>query len=80
MKDNGMLANFCWNIRHLRKVHNMTQKEMAEILGISAGMLGRIERMKPGVQIHCGILCRACAHFGYSADELLYENWKESLP
>ena len=79
MKDHAMLVNFCWNIRHLRRVHKLTQREMADILGISVGKLGKIERMEPGVKIHCGILCRACDYFGYTADELLYENWKLSL-
>ena len=77
--------NFCQNLRHLRKVHNLTQKEMAGILGISVSTLGRMESMDEKVRINCRILCRVCDHFGYSTDEILRQNWprmllKKSLP
>ena len=65
--------HLCKNLRHLRKVYNLTQKEMAQILGISVGKLGRIERCEPGVKITADLLCRACDRFDRSADELLFE-------
>ena len=71
--------NFCQNLRHLRKVHNMTQKEMAQIIGISANTLGRLERCEERVRLNSVILCRVCDHFQLSVDEMLYENWTEML-
>ena len=71
--------NFCQNLRHLRKVHNLTQKEISEIIGVSVGTLSRIERCEENVRIHCVMLCRVCSHFQVSADEMVFENWPEML-
>ena len=71
--------NFCQNIRHLRKVHLLTQKEMARVIGISVGTLGRIEHCDPSIRIHCVMLHRICNHFQISADALLFENWPRMI-
>lgn len=71
--------NFCQNIRHLRQVHNLTQRQMAQLLGISVNTLGRMERCEAAVRIHSGILCRVCDCFDVSSDALLRENWPEML-
>ena len=71
--------NFCPNMRHLRKVHLLTQKEMAQIIGISVGTLGRIERCDPSVRIPCTMLDRVCSYFHVSSDSLLFENWPRIL-
>ena len=76
MTDYG--KNFSQNIRHLRQVYTLTQREMAQILGISAGTLGRIERGGT-VRIHSGMLYRICDHFRLSVDAILCENWSEIL-
>lgn len=71
--------NFCQNIRHLRKVHLLAQREMAQIIGVSVGTLGRIEHYDPSVRIHCHMLDRICNYFHISADSLLFENWPQIL-
>ena len=79
MKNEEIHKNFCQNIRHLRKVYLMKQKEMAPILGISVGKLSRIENCDPAARIDCGMICQVCSHFDLSADEILFENWPEIL-
>ena len=76
-KDN--IKNFCQNLRHMRKVYKLNQKEMAEILGISVEKLRRIEKCDPNVRIYAVHLCRACDYFQKSCDEMLFENWPEML-
>ena len=71
--------NFCQNLRHLRKVHDLTQREMAEIVGVSVNTLGRMERCENTVRVHCAMVCRVCDRFQISAGELLLENWPEML-
>ena len=67
--------NFCRNLRHLRQVYDMNQKEMARILGISVSTYGKMERLEESVRIHCGMVCRVCDHFQISVDEIMNENW-----
>lgn len=38
------MENICKNIRCLRKHYNLTQKEMADILGVSVSSIRRIEK------------------------------------
>ena len=79
MKYEEVYRNLSHNIRHLRKVHGLTQQEMAQIMGISAATLGRIERQEPGVRLYAAPLCRLCDHFHYRVDEIMYENWPDML-
>lgn len=71
--------NFCQNLRHLRQVHTMTQKEMARILGVSVTTYGKIERGDPHIRIHCAMLSRVCIHFQISADDILLQNWPQMM-
>lgn len=60
------------NIRYLRRKHGLTRKEMAGILGVCPGTVGRMERGET-VRLHTGMLCRACDFFDISADAMLRE-------
>lgn len=71
--------NFGQNLRHLRQVYGLTQREMAEILGVSVSTYGKIERCDPSVRTKSGHICRLCDHFQISPDEILEENWPEML-
>lgn len=75
MNKENIRVNFCQNIHYLRKLHNMTQKKMSQILNISVKKLGRIEKCDPACRIYGDMLCRVCDHFDLSADEILFENW-----
>lgn len=75
--ENNINLNFCQNLRHLRMVHNLTQAQMAEALGIGVSTLRQLEGCTPPVRVHCDLLCRVCQRFHVSMDEILYENWPE---
>lgn len=71
--------NFGQNLRHLRQVHGLTQKQMAEILCTSVSTCGKMERCDPTVRIHSGRIHRLCHHFGITAEEMLFQNWPDLL-
>ncbi|MBQ6720118.1 MAG: helix-turn-helix transcriptional regulator [Oscillospiraceae bacterium] len=71
--------NFCQNLRHLRQVYGLTQREMAGIVGVSLGTYGKMERCDPRVRIHSGRVCRICDHFNVRTDDMLYQNWPQML-
>lgn len=64
-------ANFCSNIRYLRKKNGLTQKQMAEKLKISEGYVRMLERGQ--IPVRMGILTIWDAHiaFGIPIQDLL---------
>lgn len=70
---NPFRKNFCHNIRYLRQKHHLTQKEMAQAMGISVKTLRKIENCDPSARINAAILCRLCDHFCLSIDGVLRE-------
>jgi len=68
--------NFCHNLRYLRQVHDLTQKEMAGILAVSVSTYGKMERCDPRVRIQSGRICHLCDYFGISTDEILRQKWE----
>lgn len=66
------------NIRHLRRVHAMTLAQMAAVMGIGPGTLGRLEAGKM-VRLHAGHLVRVCDYFDLPADSLLLRNLKDGM-
>lgn len=62
---------FSDNIYYLRKLHNLTQREMARILGVSVGTLSRLEKGDDTVRVYGRIVLRICERFGVTAEELL---------
>ncbi len=73
MGNSKALENFCFNVHHLRIYHNLTQKQMADIIGISVGTLRKLEASSLQVRINCNMLYRICEHFQISADVILFE-------
>ena len=66
--------NFCKNLCYLQQVHDLTKKEMAEILGVSASTYRKIERCEDSVRLHCGMVSRVQSYFQISADDLLMKD------
>lgn len=62
---------FSENIYYHRMKNNLTQQEMAKILGISVRTLSRLERGNQTVRIHSRMVLDFCDRLGISADELL---------
>ena len=56
-------------LMELRLDHKLTQKDVAELCGISDATVGHWENLKRHVSLTC--LTRLCAHYGVSADYIL---------
>lgn len=59
---------FRYNICFARKKYNLTQKQMAQILGIGVDKLRRIEKNDPSVRLNDRMVIRFCDYFGVKAD------------
>lgn len=55
---------FCENIRFLRKQNNLSQAEMAELLGIGIKSLRSLEKDRIPSRLSCDILFRIYTAFG----------------
>ena len=66
------------NIRYLRKQHNLSQKQMAQIMRLCVGGIRKIEKGDHSVRIHIGHIYRLCDHFSISADALVYTDFEQS--
>lgn len=71
MELNPTLRRVYRNIHCLRLAYKLTQKQMAEIMGISVDTLRKMEQGKHTPRICCDILWRVCDAFNISADVLL---------
>ena len=65
------------NLRYLRKVHGLTQVEMAQIVAVSVSSYRKMEHSDPRVRIHSGRVHRICDHFGVSGDAMLRQLLEE---
>ena len=63
----------CKNIMLLRKVHSLSKKEMARLLGISISALNRIEQGELPPRLSVSILFRIQTHFHISPFDKLEE-------
>ena len=61
----------CKNIYFLRMQYSLTQKDMADILGISINSLRKLENGSIPRTFRAGAICRLCNHFQLSADAVL---------
>ena len=61
--DTEMLA-LCQKIHTLRVQNHLSQKEMADKLGISIASLQKIEQNCPPPQLRCNVLLRVHTEFG----------------
>ena len=68
---NDWRITFGENLKHLRKVHGLTQVEMAEIVAVHVSTYRKMENGDPSARIHAGRVCRICNHFGISMDSIL---------
>lgn len=59
------------NICYIRREKELTQRQMACILGVSVATLRKIERGEPTVRINSRLVCRICDTFELSADAFL---------
>ena len=66
-----MNTYFRTNICYLRRRDGLSQKEMAQILGISIGTYRKIEQNEPSVRLYDKMIVRMARHFHYTADELV---------
>ena len=70
---------FCRNVYYLRKKHHLTQKEMAQILGVGVGNLRKMEKGPEYPRIYGKMLIRVCNHFDIFADVMLKEDiWENA--
>ena len=65
--------NFCQNVRYMQSKYNLTQKEMAQILGVSISTLRKMEMEENKVRLNSDMLHRICDCFDLSADVFLNE-------
>ena len=56
-------------IRYYRKLHSLTQEQLAAAVGVEPLHISNIERGKKGVSID--LMLRLCAIFGVTLDDLL---------
>ena len=64
-------ANFCCNIRYLRKKSGLTQKQMAEKLKISVGYIRMLERGQIPARMGIATIWDAHIAFGIPIQDLL---------
>ena len=68
---------FCKNVAYIRQIKKLSQKQMAQILGVSLSTLRKIENQEPTVRINGRMICCVCDAFELSADGLLREDMAE---
>lgn len=66
-----MLDSFRKNICYLRKVNKMTQKDMAQVMGICVQTFRKIEKGDPNVRANDIMIRRMCRYFSVSVDKLV---------
>lgn len=71
MRENQADQLFCKNIGYMRRVKGLTQKEIAQILGIGVATVRKIERCDPRVRLTGMMVYRVCAAFRISSDAIL---------
>ncbi len=69
MQLRGIDMDYMIRMRNLREDHDKTQKQIADMLGISQTMYARYERGANEMPIR--VLLALCKYYGVSADYLL---------
>ena len=70
MKSEDCILALCGNLRQLRTMHGLSEKEMARIIGISVKSLALLENNRIPPRLGCDFLFRASRHFKIKASEL----------
>ena len=68
---NDWRITFGENLKYLRKVHGLTQVEMAKIVAVCVSTYRKMEKGDPTARVHSGRIHRICDRFGITADEIL---------
>lgn len=71
MDNSRELHIFAQNIQYIRKLHNLTQKQMATLLGISVQSLRNIEQGPIPPRLHFGILLKVYQEFQISSSKII---------
>ena len=71
MNREQVRRNFCRNVSYIRRIHKLTQKQMAEILGVSVSSVRKMEAGREIPRLSGQMLCRVCDAFDLSADAFL---------
>ena len=69
--------NFLHNIAWLRKYYGLSKKRMAEVLGIGAGTLNKIENGEMPPRLGAGIFLRIYHNFGIRPSDLTVRRFTE---
>ena len=62
--------NFCRNIAYLRRTHNLTQAQMARIMGVGVHSIRLLERGILPKRLSYMVFYPLCDYFNLSADAL----------
>ena len=73
MKNEKEMMNFCENIRALRKMHHLSEAEMAKRMGIGVKTLSRIENNDPPEHLSGSVLLHLCREFRTTAAALIFD-------
>ncbi len=63
MDTNKEILIFCQNIKYLRKIHHLSKKKMAQLLGISVDSLTKLEHDIMPPMLSCEILFHILDNF-----------------
>ena len=64
----------CKNLRYLRKRNGLTQKQMADILGVGIGSIREMEKGRIPRCFRVGALRRLCEYFQISGDDIVFKD------
>lgn len=63
MEQSRERENFCRNIAYLRRINGLTQKQMAQIMGIGVAGIAKLEKGILPPRLSCDILYKISDHF-----------------
>ena len=74
MKKETEIMFFCENIKALRKINNLSKKEMAKLIGIGTKSLTLIENGRLPPRLGCDVLFEIQKKFGIVPKTMFSEN------
>ena len=74
MKKETEIMFFCENIKALRKINNLSKKEMAKLIGIGTKRLTLIENGRLPPRLGCDVLFEIQKNFGIVPKTMFSEN------
>ncbi len=64
MQNENELFVMCENIKRIRTAHGLSEKDMAEVLGISVYVLTKLEAGDISLRLKADAIIRLCRRFG----------------